>query len=577
MTNTKIKAKTDPQSIWEQYQQGRRYKEAINLYEDVRLNENFYLGRQWEGLNAPDLPKPVLNFLKRVVTYVIATISSNDIAVSLSPHDDTNQDKELTAKAVSRQLEKVIENTKFKSALRQRIRDVAVDGDACMYFRFDPDIQTGQAAQGDIVCESIDNINVIFGNAYNRDVQTQPYIIICQRKKVGELKRECRESGVPEDQIQLIQEDTDTYQREKGDDANLCTKLIKLWKENGEIWYTSTTEKAVIDKPTNTGLNLYPVAWMSWDEVKSSYHGQALLTGLIPNQIEVNRLFACYVRSVSMNAFPKIVYDSDKIAKWTNKAGEAIATRGIGVGRVNDYVTAIRGGDVSYQVMEVIQQTVTMTRDFMGASDAALGNVKPDNTSAIIAVQQASSMPLEIQRMNLFQFTEDCVRIMMDIMRSYYGVRTVTLDEPIRQPVTDEIGNQVTDEMGNPATHDIGQLELDFSTFDTINYDTNVDVGASSYWSELMQVQTMDNLFAKGIITDAVLYLESIPGKYLKNRDKIIASVKEQQQLMQQQAMLMQEQQMQQQIPTADMPITNIHAEELVNQVASARQEIMNQ
>lgn len=559
--------KTDPQSVWEEYQQGRRYKEAINLYEDVRLNENFYLGRQWEGLNAPDLPKPVLNFLKRVVTYVIATISSNDIAVSLSPHE-SDRDKEMTAKAVSRQLEKVIENTKFKSALRQRIRDSAVDGDACMYFRFDPEIATGQAAQGDIACEAIDNINVIFGNAYNRDVQSQPYIIICQRKKVKELKREGKAAGMSDAEMQLIQADTDAYQREKGDDANLCTKLIKLWKEeNGEIWYTTTTEKATINKPINTGLKLYPVAWMSWDEVKSSYHGQALLTGLIPNQIEVNRLFACYVRSVSMNAFPKIVYDSDKIKKWTNKAGEAIATKGIGVGRVNDYVTAIRGGDVSYQVMEVIQQIITMTRDFMGASDAALGNVEPDNHSAIIAVQQASSMPLEIQRMNLYQFTEDCVRIMMDIMRAYYGVRIVTLDEAV--PAIED--GAALDTMGNPTGESIDKIQLDFSNFDTINYDTNVDVGASSYWSELMQVQTMDNLFAKGIITNAVLYLESIPSKYLKNKDKIIAAVKEQQAMMAQQTAMPTE------TPPAEMPITEPAAQELVNQVAEARREIMNQ
>lgn len=556
MKATKIK----PSEIWDQYQRGRRYKEAIDLYENVRLNENFYLGKQWEGLNAPDLPKPVLNFLKRVVTYVIATISSDDIAVSISPHEST-QDKEMAARAVSRQIEKVIENTKFKTHLRQRIRDSAVDGDACLYFRWDDTIETGQEANGDIVVEPIDNINVIFGNAYSRDVQAQPYIILCQRKKVKELKREGKALGMSEEDIQQIQADTDEYQREKGDDANLCTRLIKMWKEDGKVWFTVTTEKVTMKKATKTEMTLYPVAWMSWDEVKSSYHGQALLTGLIPNQIEVNRLFACYVRSVSMNAFPKIVYDSDKIKKWTNKAGEAIASKGSGVGRVQDYVMAIRGGDVSYQVMEVIDKIITMTRDFMGASDAALGNVKPDNTSAIIAVQQASAMPLELQRMNTYQFVEDSVRIMMDMMRAYYDVRTVMLDEAIRQTITDEFGN--------PVDEVFTKIQLDFGTLDTINYDTNVDVGASSYWSELMQVQTMDNLFSKGIITDIITYLESIPAKYLKNKDKIIAAVKQQQAMMQQQQQAMMEQQTM--MPTSQPP-----AEQLVNEVAMAREQVMN-
>ena len=96
-------------------------------------------------------------------------------------------------------------------------------------------------------------------------------------------------------------------------------------------------------------------------------------------------------------------------------------------------------------------------------------------------------------------------------------------------------------------------------------------MGASSYWSELMQVQTMDNLFAKGIITDAVLYLESIPSKYLKNKEKIIAAVKEQQAMMAQQTAMPTE------APPAEMPITEPAAQELVNQVAEARREVMNQ
>ena len=54
-------------SIWAQYEKGAAFKENIGLYENVRKNENFYIGRQWEGVNAPDLEKPVVNILKRVL------------------------------------------------------------------------------------------------------------------------------------------------------------------------------------------------------------------------------------------------------------------------------------------------------------------------------------------------------------------------------------------------------------------------------------------------------------------------------------------------------------------------------
>ena len=61
--------KSDPRGVWAEYQRGVEYNNSIDLYETVRVNRNFYLGRQWEGLNAPDLPKPVMNVMKRVVSY----------------------------------------------------------------------------------------------------------------------------------------------------------------------------------------------------------------------------------------------------------------------------------------------------------------------------------------------------------------------------------------------------------------------------------------------------------------------------------------------------------------------------
>jgi hypothetical protein len=66
-----------------------------------------------------------------------------------------------------------------------------------------------------------------------------------------------------------------------------------------------------------------------------------------------------------------------------------------------------------------------------------------------------------------------------------------------------------------------------------MNYDIDVEIGASSYWSETTQVQTMDSLFEKRIITNPVTYLEGIPDKYIPNKRKIIEEIKAQQEAMQ--------------------------------------------
>ena len=65
------------------------------------------------------------------------------------------------------------------------------------------------------------------------------------------------------------------------------------------------------------------------------------------------------------------------------------------------------------------------TQNFLGATAAALGDTRPDNTSAIIALQRAALTPNEITRQNLYQSIEDLGRIYIDFMAEYYGVRMV--------------------------------------------------------------------------------------------------------------------------------------------------------
>ena len=553
-----MKIAKDPRKIWEEYERGREYNTHIELYKNVEDNEDFFTGNQWKGCNAPDMPKPVLNFLKRVVTYIISVIVSDDISFVAEAHEDT-PDNKIMSLAVAKQIHKIIERTKFKKKLRSAIRNAAVDGDACLFVRFDPNIDTGKTYRGDIVCDLVENMNVMFGNPHNPEAQEQPYIIIAQRKPVSELRDEAREYGASESEVMAIVSDSDAHQMEKGESDTLATKLTKLWRENGTIWVTETTQTVTIRKPFDTKYKLYPLCWMPYEETKSSYHGRAVITGLIPNQIEVNRLMAAYMVSVQTNAFPKVIYDSEKIKNWTSKPGVAVAAKNLGVSRVTDWITSIRGGDVSYQVMDVVDNLVSMTRDFMGANDAALGNVKPDNTSAIIAVQQGATMPLQIQRMNMYQLVEDFIRICLDIMRVDYGEREVILDEAVTRPVLTADGRPAVDEAGNPIVEEITRTVVDYSGFNDVNYSLNVDVGASSYFSELIQMQTMDNLLQLGLV-DEIIYLESAPNKYIPNKAKIVQAAKDRKEQMLQMA------QQQQQI---------IQPPDLESQVAAARAQII--
>ena len=80
--------------------------------------------------------------------------------------------------------------------------------------------------------------------------------------------------------------------------------------------------------------------------------------------------------------------------------------------------------------MAAIDKAMIYTKETLGVTDAQMGNVRPDNTSAIIALQSASNVPLENPRALLYEWVEDIGRILLDMMGTYYGCLLYTSGLP---------------------------------------------------------------------------------------------------------------------------------------------------
>ena len=128
-----------------------------------------------------------------------------------------------------RKFDKLFERNKIVSLFREVVRNAAVDGDGCTYTYWDPDIETGQPSKGAIVTELIENTRVYFGNANDRRVQRQPYIIIEKREMVDEIQDRAKENGVSD--WEAIKPDTETQSMDNAfqtDDK--VTILLRMWK-----------------------------------------------------------------------------------------------------------------------------------------------------------------------------------------------------------------------------------------------------------------------------------------------------------------------------------------------------------
>ncbi|MBR5278759.1 MAG: hypothetical protein IKU23_05795 [Clostridia bacterium] len=497
---------------WMLYEKGKEYNNSINLYETVNTNERFYRGDQWDNLNANGLPTPVFNIFKRIIGYFVSSIMQSPIKMRYGfdcPSSNGFDDSQLkeTADKLNSIAEMRWEKNKMNNLLADSLTEAAVAGDAVCYTYWDPEIKTGQPFKGDFRTILIDNTNVFFGDPNSKNLQKQPYILIAQRETVADLVLQALKNGKGKDVIDKITSDEDTV-TQSGDMARIelegtkCISLIKLWRgENGNILYRKSVKNAVIQDVTDTGLSLYPIAFYNWTAVKNSWHGQAVGTGLIDNQIFINKGFAMVMKHMMDTAFSKVVYDSTVLDGWSDRVGEAIAVNG----PVENVAKVLSPGVMQSGMLDMLNLAISHTKEFMGATDTALGDVAPNNTSAIIALQNASAVPLENVKRSLYQFVEDIGLIWLDFMFAYYD------DMRLIPTVAD--GKQ-------------GYERIAFSKLKQRLINCKVDVGASSYWSEINSINTLDSLLKLGKIT-TVQYLERLPNGLISDKEKLIEELKE--------------------------------------------------
>ncbi len=150
--------------------------------------------------------------------------------------------------------------------------------------------------------------------------------------------------------------------------------------------------------------------------------------------------------------------------------------------------------------------TLAHTKELMGATDVALGEVNPDNTSAIIALQESSDIPLETLRRNLYAALEDVALNWAEMLLSCYPSQRLL-------PYTED-GEQMS-----------GTLP-DIKAFKNSLITSRIDVGTGTRYSQVVSVNTLDKLLGGGYIT-AEQYLSRLPEGIVPDRDELTEQIRQ--------------------------------------------------
>lgn len=483
---------------WADYRRACARLEEKGYYTEIKDCWRFFGDRQWEGLPADEAfgrdGPPFINFIKANAMYRVVTIAQNKVKAVYLPSADIAPSFQAAAASICGQLtaclDRVWDSMKLDTLRWRAVRDAVVTGDGAIYF---------YREGGRDCAEVLDFSSVVLADESQPDLQRQEYIIIAFRESVSRLRREAKKNGILDAEIEKIVPDGERVGGESGFGAPLedgkALVLLKFSKdEDGIVRMVKRCREAVVLPEQSTGLRLYPIARMSWEEVRGNARARGVVAPQIPNQVEYNKTLARRALKVMETSYPKMVYNETRVDNPQDLddvgAKIAVTSDNLPVRGIIDYLSP---AVISPDAAALANDLLNLTQAVGGVSDAALGRINPENASgkAILAVQDASARVLSFQAQQHVQFIEDIAYILFDFWRAYCfeGGRRIGY-----------YGNT-----GEPVYPDIPK-----SAMEALIVRIKVEVSPGSAFSLIAYEQTLENYMRAGMISFEEL-VESLP------------------------------------------------------------------
>lgn len=508
----------EPVKIFEEYRKGTQFKSSLGnkgLFEQNKINERFFIGDQWYGANCgKERPLVRHNVIKRIGDYKMSQILNQNVTVSFSAegipahwgcaqNTPTADEIDRIMKAFADYYCLTAERVGLENLNATALRNAYISGTSLLYTYWNPEIETGLttlpmgggSVKGDICCEVLNINDVVFGDPYCEDIQSQPYIIISSRVEAEEAVREARLNGADLSTL------TNIHGCARDGKVTVLTKLFKVARpgKGYEIKAVKAVENAFIRKEFSTALHLYPLSVLRWENKNNCIYGESEITYLIPNQIAINRMITANVWSAMSTGMPIMLVNGDTVGgKITNDPGQIIKVYGSNedVSGAVKYVTpasCIKEFDESINTL--INNTLTQS----GANEVALGDSRADNAAALATMRDAALLPLQLMKNRYYVFLENTARIWADFWITHYGKRKIKC---------------------------VNKGEASYIAFDgekllPLIISAKVDVNKAAVFTDKERLETIIALYDKGIITKKQ-FLERIPEGMVANLRELL-------------------------------------------------------
>lgn len=509
--------------FWNDWQNGLEYQKKLRLKETCEQCVDFFEGRQWPQATerTKNMPRPVINIIKFIVNGKKANILSSKISVIYKPLVYNAEDNTMAiqgASSFTNFAKHINKEIKQEDLDNQAIADGLKKGTYIYHYFWDTEKKTGMAKfAGGLNGQIIDCLSIVFANPKQKDEQKQKWIIIQSRENVETLKKIAKKNGITNTEIELITPDDDSeknYDNEEQSGEEYATVLTRYFRKNGEVYYTKSTKNMIIqeetpltpdaskikleineagktnedeeqidqDKPVveQFKMTFYPIVVDAYEEREKSIYGIGEVEPLIVTQKSINFDYAMMQMASQNMGFPKVIMHplSLRGEQITNTPGEVLTDYSPGFNGIK----YLNPPAFSNTPLTVADKLLEMTRTVTGATEVANGEVLGKNMSgsAIVALQTQAKVPIEDMQRRFWRTHEKIARIWEQFFKAYYR-----FDVPY---VVENEGEQEVNTFNG-------------AQYQGIDFETTIDVGPGSAYSESLSINLLEQALQRGDIT----------------------------------------------------------------------------
>ena len=490
---------TDFYEIWARYQRSKQYIDGKGMVSKTEKNWLMYSGRQWEAVeNSKGMEDlPMLNFIKPTVKYKVSSIAATTVTAIFS---DLNGSGTQPIRRIDPLSGQIVQEEPILSRLnklfdiswekgknvrngKRGLKYAAVEGDSYVCW-----LEGGDTRKEPQV---IHKTSMRLGDENNPKIQEQPWLIIEERLTKEQVKEKARENGISKEEIEKIQADRDLKDAivNKVEVDDKVTSLLYMEKDPktdivsvARVTPTITYEKLHPIKQMkggeyiDSGLTMYPIVPMIWEELPNDARGMSEVEQLIPNQLETNKTLARRAISVKMTAYPRIAYDDASLAnpEDLDKVGAPIKLNGGNAQAINNMVAYLSPQAMSNDAKELSDELIGQTLTLAGASDAQLGNIDLSRVSGTAAqtVRDQQQLPLNEQQEMYQDYIENVALLWFELWKIYF-----------------------------PEGIEMDGISVTAEEIASIQPNVRVDIAEDTALSKMASQQELSNLFMNGKIS----------------------------------------------------------------------------